>query len=468
MSDAQSATKSASVSSTKGIDGEDNSLQYVLPAFSNHKSFGANSTKSRKSIFKNSMMFFVASAACFTGLTAMMSQAAQAQSRTATANNVERRALSIRDGENISSALVRVGANSGDIKTAVQALSNVIDTKDIRRDDQLTVFMRTDGSAKRLLGFNLASGSDRSITVARSYDGKYTARELATKMQKRSLRVAGVIGSNGLLSSVREQGAPDRVADAIADAFAYDVDFQREVGQGSSFEIMFDRISDARGAVVREGEPTYAKLTTTTGRSMELYRFRGTGDSSAEWYDENGRSARKFLMRTPLNGARLTSNFGYRVHPISGYTKLHAGVDFGTPIGTPIFAAGDGVVTRVGIMGGYGKVVDVQHNDGWSTRYGHLSGFASGLKVGDRVKQGEVIALSGNTGRSTGPHLHFEIRKNGTPLNPMSAQVPSGTNLNGTDYRKFQTQVAHVDSIRRAAMNGVNVADNGLTVRASN
>ncbi|WP_240006149.1 M23 family metallopeptidase [Pseudaquidulcibacter saccharophilus] len=427
--------------------------------------------RSNSSVWQSGWLYagMVALCAAMSPLANNIAHAQSASQSYASGNNeVERRTISVNGNEGIGGALNRIGANSSDVRLAVRALGKVVNTDDVKRDDQLTVFMRNDSGTKRLLGFNLASGADRSITVTRTIDGDYKARELTTKMQKRSLRVAGVIGENGLLASVREQGAPDRVADSLADAFAYDVDFQREIGPGSSFELMFDRVSDSRGAVVREGEPTYARITTLSGRSIELYRFQASGESSSEWYDENGRSARKFLMRTPINGARLTSNFGYRVHPISGYTKLHEGVDFGAPTGTPVYSAGDGVVTRAGIMGGYGNVVDIDHGNGWSTRYGHLSRFASGLSVGDRVKQGQTIALSGNTGRSTGPHLHFEIRKNGSPLNPMSAQVPNGKTLAGTDYRNFQAQVSRVDNLRRSAMNGVNVANSGISVRAAN
>lgn len=427
--------------------------------------------RSNSSMLQSGWLFasMIAVCAAMSPLTNGIANAQSASQSYASGNNeVERRTISINGNEGIGGALNRVGANSGDVRLAVRALGKVISTDDVKRDDQLTIFMRNDSGTKRLLGFNLASGADRSITVTRTIDGDYKARELATKMQKRSLRVAGVIGDNGLLASVREQGAPDRVADSLADAFAYDVDFQREIGPGSSFELMFDRVSDSRGAVVREGEPTYARITTLSGRSIELYRYRASNDRSSEWYDENGRSARKFLMRTPINGARLTSNFGYRVHPISGYTKLHEGVDFGAPIGTPVYSAGDGVVTRAGIMGGYGNVVDIDHGNGWSTRYGHLSRFASGLSVGDRVKQGQTIALSGNTGRSTGPHLHFEIRRSGTPVNPMTTQLPSDNGLSGADYRNFQAQVSRIDNLRRSAMNGVNVANSGISVRAAN
>ncbi len=369
-------------------------------------------------------------------------------------NAIERRTVSIGPAENIVAALVRIGANSGDAAAAQRALARTIDTDDIKRDDQLTVFLRKDGNTKRLLGFTLASGSSRSITVTRTLDGTYRARELQTTMQRRILRVAGVIGENGLVPSVREQGAPDRAAESLADAFAFDVDFEREIGPGSSFELMYERVSDARGAVVREGEPIFASITTLTGRTVVVYRFQPNGGISG-WYDATGRSSRKFLMKNPVSGARLTSGFGRRIHPITGYSRMHEGIDFGVPIGTPVMTAGDGVVSRVGRMGGYGNVVDVEHAGGWLTRYAHLSSFASGLRVGDRVRQGQVIALSGNTGRSTGPHLHYETRKDGVAINPSSANIPAGQPLNGEALAQFNAQVARVNAARRENMSGV-------------
>ncbi len=391
------------------------------------------------------------------------------QSYNNSISEVERRTVSIGQGENVNGALSRIGADSNDINDAVRALSRTISIKDVHRDDQLTVFMRNENGVKRLLGFNLASGADKSITVTRSLDGSYKARELSTTLQRRTLRVAGEIGEAGLVASVKEQGAPDRAAESIGDAFAFDVDFEREVGPGSSFELMYDRVSDTKGAVVREGEPIFARLTTLTGRTLSLYRFQAQGATQAEWFTSQGQSARRFLMRTPVNGAHLTSGFGYRRHPVLGYTKIHTGVDFGARIGTPTMAAGDGVVTRVGVMGGYGNVVDIEHGNGWSTRYAHLSRFASGLKPGDRVRQGDIIAFTGNTGRSTGPHLHYEVRRNGSPVNPMSANVPAGRTLTAESLAKFNVQVARIDNARREAMNGVNVAGNPTrTANATN
>ena len=372
-------------------------------------------------------------------------------------NAIERRSVSIGAAETIVAALTRIGANAQDAAAAQRALARTIDTDDIKRDDQLTVFMRKDGTTKRLLGFTLASGSTRSITVTRTLDGTYRARELQTTMQRRILRVAGVIGPNGLVPSVREQGAPDRAAESLADAFAFDVDFEREIGPGSTFELMYERVSDARGAVVREGEPIFASITTLNGRTVVVYRFQPNGGISG-WYDAQGRSSRKFLMKNPINGARLTSGFGRRIHPITGYSRMHEGIDFGVAVGTPVMTAGDGVISRAGIMGGYGNVVDVSHAGGWSTRYAHLSRFNPGLRAGDRVRQGQVIAFSGNTGRSTGPHLHYETRKDGVAINPSSANIPAGQPLSGEALSQFNAQVSRVNAARRENMSGVTTA----------
>jgi murein DD-endopeptidase MepM/ murein hydrolase activator NlpD len=369
----------------------------------------------------------------------------------------DRQTISIRAGETLEQALIRAGSLRDDVTAAVRSLARTLDPRDVRRDDRVTIF--TQGN--RLAGFNLASGAERSVTVTRGFDNVFRTREMTTNMQRKTLRVAGVVSENGLLNAVREQGAPDRAADSIAQAFAYDVDFEREVVPGTEFELMYDRVSDLRGQVVREGEPVFARMTTAGGRSIQLYRFQAPGSSQSEWFDALGRSAKKFLMRTPINGARLTSGFGNRRHPVLGYTRMHAGVDFGAPIGTPVYAAGDGVIARAGVMGGYGNVVDISHDGTWSTRYGHLSRFAPGLNAGDRVTQGQIIAYSGNTGRSTGPHLHYEVRRMGQAINPLGVGVPTGRSLAPDQMVRFAAFRARIDDMRRDAIGGANIAQTG-------
>jgi murein DD-endopeptidase MepM/ murein hydrolase activator NlpD len=369
----------------------------------------------------------------------------------------DRQTISIRAGETLEQALVRAGSLRDDVTSALRSLARTLDPRDVRRDDRVTI--TTQGN--RLVGFNLASGAERSVTVTRGIDNVFRAREMTTNMQRKTLRVAGVVTESGLLNAIREQGAPDRAADSIAQAFAYDVDFEREVVPGTEFELMYDRVSDLRGQVVREGEPVFARMTTAGGRSIQLYRFQAPGSAQSEWFDALGRSAKKFLMRTPINGARLTSGFGNRRHPVLGYTRMHAGVDFGAPIGTPIYAAGDGIVARAGVMGGYGNVVDLDHDATWSTRYAHISRFAPGLRSGDRVTQGQVIAFSGNTGRSTGPHLHYEVRRNGQPINPMGVGVPTGRSLAPDQMARFNAFRGRIDDMRREAIGGATIAQTG-------
>jgi murein DD-endopeptidase MepM/ murein hydrolase activator NlpD len=373
----------------------------------------------------------------------------------------DRQTISIRAGETLEQALIRAGAVRDDVVGAVRSLARSLDPRDIRRDDKVTIFMQPGAGGNRLAGFNLASGAERSVTVTRGFDNVFRAREMTTTMQRKTLRIAGVIGDNGLVNAVRELGAPDRAAESIAQAFAYDVDFEREVAPGTEFELMYDRVSDLRGQVVREGEPVFARMTTISGRTIQLYRFQPPGSANSEWFDAAGRSARKFLMRTPINGARLTSGYGSRMHPVLGYNKMHAGIDFGAPIGTPILAAGDGIVTRASAMGGYGNVVDIEHDGTWSTRYGHISRFAPGLQPGDRVKQGDVIAFVGNTGRSTGPHLHYEVRRNGQAINPLGFEVPTGRALPGEQLAKFAAFRARIDGMRREAIGSTSIAQVG-------
>jgi murein DD-endopeptidase MepM/ murein hydrolase activator NlpD len=381
----------------------------------------------------------------------------------------DRQTISIHAGETLEQALIRAGALRDDVSSAVRALARSLDPRDVRRDDRVTVFMQTGSDGNRLAGFNLVSGAERSVTVTRGIDNVFRAREMATTLQRKTLRIAGVIGQDGLVNAVRELGAPDRAADSIAQAFAYDVDFEREVAPGTEFELMYDRVSDLRGQVVREGEPVFARMTTTEGRTIQLYRFQAPGSPSSDWFDSAGRSARKFLMRTPINGARLTSGYGSRVHPVLGYTRMHEGIDFGAPIGTPILAAGDGVVARASVMGGYGNVVDIDHDGTWSTRYGHISRFAPGLRPGDRVKQGDVIAFVGNTGRSTGPHLHYEVRRNGQAINPLGVGVPIGRALPSDQIVRFNAFRARIDSMRRDAIGSTSIAQSGsATTRISN
>ncbi|MCG8511192.1 MAG: M23 family metallopeptidase, partial [Rhodospirillales bacterium] len=238
----------------------------------------------------------------------------------------------------------------------------------------------------------------------------------------------------------------------------WDVDFQRDIWPGDSFEVMWQRVYDDSGNLVHNGEILYANLNLT-GTSHPIYRFE-VEDGHFDYFNEEGQSARKALMRTPIDGARLSSRYGKRKHPILGFTKMHRGVDFAAPKGTPIYAAGDGRVEASGWNGTYGKYVRIRHNSEYSTAYAHMSRIARSAGKGKRVRQGQVIGYVGNTGRSTGAHLHYEILRGGRQTNPLKVRMPSGRKLKGEMLAKFQKVRAGLDTVFANLTDETELADN--------
>ena len=210
------------------------------------------------------------------------------------------------------------------------------------------------------------------------------------------------------------------------------------------FDILLEKLHQKNGGFARWGEILYAKLTLS-GKPLRLYRYKSKRHG-VEYFDERGRSAQKALMKTPINGARLSSGYGRRRHPILGYTKIHRGVDFAAPRGTPIYAAGNGVISYAGRKGAYGNFITIRHNGHYSTAYAHLRNFKRGVRRGRRVTQGQIIGYVGSTGRSTGPHLHYEIHVNGRKTNPLRLKLPSGRNLKGAELRHFAQIFNDIDS----------------------
>ena len=236
----------------------------------------------------------------------------------------------------------------------------------------------------------------------------------------------------------------------LADAFAYDVDFQREIFGGDEFEAIFEVRYDDRGKLVSAGDIMYARLKWRgLSREKGYYRFSEDGERG-DFYDATGQSAKRLLMKTPIDGARLSSGFGTRKHPILGYARAHKGVDFAAPRGTPIKAAGDGTVLRANRYGSFGNYVKIRHANGYETAYAHLNGFARGMRSGKRVRQGQVIGYVGTTGRSTGPHLHYEVHHNGSAVNPQRLKIATGKQLTGAALERFKTVRARIDAMRMA------------------
>ncbi len=254
---------------------------------------------------------------------------------------------------------------------------------------------------------------------------------------------AGVIRTS-LFEAAGDAHVPEAVLAEMTRAFSYDIDFQRDLQPHDSFEVLYERLYDASGKAAGTGDIIYAAMTLS-GKTHRLYRYRPAGAQTPAFFTEGGRSVKKALLRTPIDGAHLSSAYGMRLHPILGYTKMHRGVDFAAPRGTPIMAASDGLVEEAGRKGNYGNFVLIRHDGVYETAYAHLSRFTRGLRPGTPVHQGEVIGFVGATGRATGPHLHFEVRVGGEQVNPMSVKSEAGQALAGADLVAFRTATEVID-----------------------
>ncbi len=349
--------------------------------------------------------------------------------------------------ETLIGLLTRLGAESRDANAALHTL-NGTDLIDSRRllpgKTQAEIYLESG----KLTAVSVRAGSDSSLLITRTASDGWAATPLYAKLTPGYKRIEAEIETS-IYTAALGLGAEDQQVVDFAAAFAYDIDFQREIHPGDRFEILFETFYDERGNPVRNGDVLYAALN---GKALKrgFYQFTPSDDDVADFFDENGESATKFLMKTPINGARISSSFGKRRHPISGYTRLHKGTDFAAPTGTPVYAAGNGTIQRASRYGGYGNYIKIKHSGGYETAYAHLSRYAKGVKAGKKVKQGDVIGYVGSTGASTGPHLHYEVYVKGSPVNVMSLKLPNGRKLQlePAMLAEFMTYKSWVDSIR--------------------
>ena len=253
---------------------------------------------------------------------------------------------------------------------------------------------------------------------------------------------------DALYETALEQQVPQPLIDQLIKIFAFDVDYQSRVAPGDQVQI-FHSLADPKDPDAGEPEVLYASLTLG-GVTRQFYRFRTGDDGIVDYYDDEGRSAKKFLVRKPVTNGIIRSGFGWRIHPILGYRRLHTGVDYAAPRGTPIFAAGNGVIEKAGVSSGYGNFTLIRHTNGYETGYGHQQQFAPGIVPGARVHQGQLIGYVGSTGLSTGPHVHFEIRVNGTPVDPLRIRLPRGRVLGGDEFAAFENERARIDALMGA------------------
>ncbi len=357
----------------------------------------------------------------------------------------ERKQDKLQSRETLINVLDRLGADRSQSNGAVHAASQHIEMRKLRPGQNVVAFFEDENDTK-LTALSFQPDAERQVLVSRNDTGDWVSRELKVNLTPDFAKVGGVINST-IYELALKQGAKDQQVVDFADIFAYDVDFQRKIHEGDTFEITYEVLRDELGQPIRNGNILYASLD---GKkiSRKFYRYTTSDDGITDYYDETGKAARKFLMKTPINGARLSSNFGKRRHPVLGYTKIHKGTDFAAPRGTPIYAAGNGVVERASRYGSYGNYVRIRHADGYKTAYAHMNKYGPGIKSGVRVKQGQVIGYVGTTGRSTGPHLHYEVQINGKHVDAMSLKLPTGRKLDGEMLKAFMVEKQRIDDIR--------------------
>ena len=316
-----------------------------------------------------------------------------------------------------------------------------------------TIEFSIDKTNNKISEFIFQVSNTQKIYLSRNIENNNFNQEiLSIKLNKQIAYKENVI-LQSLYKSASDQSIPANIIISFAGIYGFQVDFQRDIRKKDKFQIMYETFLNEKNELIETGEILFANLKLS-GQDNSLYYF--DNDKSEGHYDKNGKSVKKALMKTPINGARLSSSFGMRKHPIDGYNKMHRGTDFAAPMGTPIMASGDGVIKKAGWCGGGGNCVKIKHNSTYQTVYAHMSKFARGIKPGVRVKQGQTIGYVGSTGKSTGPHLHYEVIVNGKKVNSQKLKLPSGKILKGKERKLFETNKIKIDVLKSEKILGIN------------
>jgi murein DD-endopeptidase MepM/ murein hydrolase activator NlpD len=385
-------------------------------------------------------------------------------------NPTNERVHVVKKGDSVASILREQGATPEEAKSIAATLGARGRDGGLKEGQKLRILMApaAPGPGQRLQPFRVIVANDSTIeaVAALSDLGKYvavdvqsmnTVTETADNSDDDEDDGTGVRLYQSIYETALRNKVPPSVIEDMVRIYSYDVDFQRKVQPGDSFDVFFAG-DDENTAITEKTEVLFASLTVG-GETKKYYKFQTPDDSVVDFYDETGKSAKKFLVRKPVNNAIMRSGFGGRRHPILGYVKMHTGVDWATPYGTPIFASGNGVVEKVGWEGGYGKYVRLKHNNGYETAYGHMSAYAKGMEPGKRVRQGQVIGFVGSTGMSTGAHVHYEILVNGRFVDPMRIKLPRGRSLEGPLMAGFEKERDRLDAMMNNRGGAARVSD---------
>ena len=349
----------------------------------------------------------------------------------------------LQEGETFTGALKQADLQDDEINDVVNIISKKIDLRKLNVGTLIETYTKSVNDKKIINEIIIYPDIEKKIYV-KKVNNKFVAGEDKKKLFSK-LKLYEVEIHNSIYESLKKIDTPDEIIMEFVQLYSFDIDFQRDIRKGNKIKIFFEIYTDSQNNYIKSGNINFSEIILDD-ESYELYRFQSEGDEFVEYFNSDGKSATKALMKTPINGARLSSGFGMRKHPILGYNKKHQGVDFAAPTGTPIMAAGTGHIEFVGNNGGAGKYIRIKHLNGYKTSYSHLSKYASGIQKNVKVRQGQVIGYVGNTGLSTGPHLHYEVIFNGKRINPMKMKLPSGKQLKDKNLEIFLAEKNRINA----------------------
>ena len=349
----------------------------------------------------------------------------------------------IKSGDSIQKILKNINLKNTEIQKIIKEYKKFSNNNRLLPGNKIDIIIKKNVSNKNnsIIKFSIPITKSTTIEIIKDEMDSIKAQKIITQLYKKQVLAENVI-KNSLYKSAMDAKINSSTIIEFARIFGFEIDFQRDIRKNDYFQIVYDKFFDENGVFIKSGTIYYAHMSVN-GREITLYRFGN--DKNYSYFDINGKSVEKALMKSPINGARLSSPFGMRKHPILGYNKKHLGTDFAAPSGTPIMASGSGTVVSAKWCGGGGNCIKIKHNSTYTTVYAHLKNFAKGIKSGKKVRQGEIIGYVGSTGMSTGPHLHYEVRINGKSVNSQTLKLPSGKILKGDDRKKFEIERIKAD-----------------------
>ena len=342
----------------------------------------------------------------------------------------------VKKGDTIQKILKKFNIENKEIYEAIKQYKKYAPANSLFQGSKIDILVKENFHKKNnsLLKLSIPISKSISVEISRDELNEIVSKKIITKLYKKKTLSENIIKNSLYSSATKAKINPDTIIE-FARIFGFEIDFQRDIRKNDYFRIVYDKYFDEKGKFIKSGSIHYAYMSVN-GREIILYKFGDNKDYG--YYDVNGNSVEKALMKTPINGARLSSSFGLRKHPILGFNKMHKGTDFAAPSGTPIMASGSGTIIRSRWCGGGGNCVKIKHNSTYQTIYAHMKSFAKGIKEGRKVRQGQIIGYVGSTGMSTGPHLHYEVLINGKQVNSQKLRLPSGKILKGDERKLFE------------------------------